>query len=87
LLEAMAAGLAIVTTKGTGCAEVVGDSALLVRPGSPGDIRAALDRLTTDPGLCAANGSAARTRLERHFAWAAVARQYRDVLVPAQRSL
>lgn len=30
LLEAMASGLAIITTEGAGCSEVVGDAALLV---------------------------------------------------------
>ena len=84
LLEAMAAGLAIVTTVGTGCDEVVGESALLVRPAHPGDLRAALDRLTADPGLCAAKGAAARARLERFFGWETIASRYRELLQPVR---
>jgi glycosyltransferase involved in cell wall biosynthesis len=48
LLEAMRAGAAIITTKGTGCAEVVGEAALLVEPRNPDAIRAALQRLVGD---------------------------------------
>lgn len=76
LLEAMAAGLPIVTTAGTGCAEVVGDAALLVPPRDPEAIRAALRRLLMDAELRERLGAAARRRLERRFAWDAVARQY-----------
>jgi glycosyltransferase involved in cell wall biosynthesis len=70
LLESMAAGLAIITTKGTGCAEVVGDSAVLVEP------RVALNILTTDANLRRKLGQAARKRSEDDFSWAAVARHY-----------
>lgn len=76
LLEAMRAGAAIITTKGTGCAEVVGDTALLVEPRNPEAIRAALVRLLGDPGLCRRLGSAAQTRLRNNFTWPAVARRY-----------
>lgn len=86
LLEAMAAGLAIVTTVGTGCDEVVGESALLVRSGNSDDIRAALDRLTADPELCAAMGAAARARVEECFGWDAIALRYREVLLPECRT-
>src|SRR5262245_19877667 len=51
LLEAMAAGAAIVTTSGTGCAEVVGDTALLVPPRDAEALRAALEKLSRDPDL------------------------------------
>lgn len=87
LLEAMAAGLAIVTTVGTGCDEVVGDSAVLVRPGNSGDIRAALDRLTADPGLRAAKGAAALARLRSSFGWQAIARRYRELLLPERKTV
>lgn len=76
LLEAMRAGAAIITTKGTGCAEVVGDTALLVEPRNPEAIRAALLRLLGDPGLCRRLGSAAQARLRNNFTWPAVARRY-----------
>jgi glycosyltransferase involved in cell wall biosynthesis len=76
LLEAMRAGAAIITTKGTGCAEVVGDTALLVEPRSPEAIRAALARLLADHELCRRLGAAAQVRLRDNFTWPAVASQY-----------
>lgn len=78
LLEAMRAGAAIITTKGTGCAEVVGDTALLVEPRSPESIRAALIRLTSDPELCRRLSVAAQTRMRDNFTWPAVAGRYLD---------
>jgi glycosyltransferase involved in cell wall biosynthesis len=76
LLEAMRAGTAIITTAGTGCAEVVGDTALLVPPRDPAAIREALSRLTADPELCRQLGEAARARLEENFTWRAIARRH-----------
>jgi glycosyltransferase involved in cell wall biosynthesis len=76
LLEAMAAGLAIVTTRGTGCAEVVGDAALLVPPNDVPALRAAMCRLLEDPALRARLGEAARRRVAAEFSWRAVAEQY-----------
>jgi len=76
LLEAMAAGLAIITTNDTGCAEVVGDAALLVPPADSGAIRQALDRLITDPQLRATLMARARERVCRLFDAGALARQH-----------
>lgn len=82
LLEAMAAGSAIITTKGHGCEEVVGDSAELVTPGRHNseqcvkEIREALQRLTTQPAYRAELGARARQRLDDHFTWNAVAKEY-----------
>ena len=76
LLEAMRAGLAIVTTRGTGCAEVVGDAALLVEPCSVEAIRSAINRLTGDSALRESLGRAAQARLESNFSWSVVARRY-----------
>jgi glycosyltransferase involved in cell wall biosynthesis len=76
LLEAMAAGLAIITTQGTGCAEVVGEAALLVPPKDVAALRAALCRLLCEPALRAALGAAARRRLTENFGWPVVAREY-----------
>lgn len=96
LLEAMTAGCAIVTTSGHGCEEVVGDSAVLVTPGSideercVSELRAALERLTSDRAYRAERGARARRRLDEHFAWPAVTRQYCDVyarhVAPDQRA-
>jgi glycosyltransferase involved in cell wall biosynthesis len=79
LLEAMAAGMAIITTKDTGCAEVVGDTALLVESRNSVAIREALVRLMSNPGLCKGLGQAARIRLENNFSWTTVAEQYADL--------
>lgn len=84
LLEAMAAGMAIVTTADTGCAEVVGDAALLVPSGDVPALRAALDRLIQEPVLRQRLGALARQRFVRQFTWRLVAatheRLYREVL-------
>lgn len=79
LLEAMAAGLAIITTKETGCAEVVGEAALLVNPRDPHAIRTALETLLADPELQKSLGAAARARVKSQFSWSTVARQYLSV--------
>jgi glycosyltransferase involved in cell wall biosynthesis len=76
LLEAMAAGLAIVTTAGTGCAEVVGDAGLLVPVRDSRAIGRALKRLVEDDELRQSLGAAARKRIEDNFTWRAVARRY-----------
>jgi len=76
LLEAMAAGMAIITTKETGCAEVVGDAALLVKSRDAEAIREALIFLANNPERCRELGKAARQRLEEHFSWTTVAKRY-----------
>ncbi len=76
LLEAMIAGAAIITTSGTGCAEVVGDAALLVPAKDPEAIRAALDKLIADPALVAQLGTAARERVIARFGWDGVIDQH-----------
>lgn len=79
LMEAMAAGLAIVTTRGTGCAEVVGDTGVLVEPRDASQIRDALLALTRDRQRCGELGRAARRRIETEFAWPGVARRYEEL--------
>lgn len=76
LLEAMSAGAAIVTTKGTGCEEVVGDAAWLIAPRDVAGLRTALQTLMRDPACCRAYGERARERLETHFSWNVVVRRY-----------
>jgi glycosyltransferase involved in cell wall biosynthesis len=79
LLEAMAAGLAIVTTSGTGCAEVVGDAAMLVAPRDSDGIGRSLETLVSQPELIEALGTRARRRLEERFSWKNVAEQYQRI--------
>lgn len=76
LLEAMAAGQAIVTCDGTGCPEVVGPDALLVPPRRPDCLAQALAKLIEDDELRADLGRRARARVEEEFGWQGIARRH-----------
>lgn len=76
LLEAMIAGLAIITTNDTGCAEVVGQNALLVNSKDTSAIGDALIKLINNPDLCNELGTLARKRAENFFGWKIVAGKY-----------
>jgi glycosyltransferase involved in cell wall biosynthesis len=76
LLEAMTAGLAIITSDIRGCPEVVGDTALLVPPQNAPAIREQVLRLASDRPLVAKLGDAARERVESLFDWPLVITQY-----------
>ncbi|MEN8260810.1 MAG: glycosyltransferase family 4 protein [Pseudomonadota bacterium] len=76
LLEAMAAGMAIITNSESGCSEVVGNAALKVNPEDANDIRDSLLKLSNDPKLCKELGMQARQRFENHFTWSNVAQQH-----------
>lgn len=78
LLEAMAAGAAIITTNQTGCREVVGEAAIKVPPGRPAAIREALERLVGNRELRERLGREARERLEQNFSWQSVTNSYLD---------
>ncbi len=79
LLEAMTAEMTIITTEGTGCAEVVGDTAILVKPKDPDGIKKALQKLMKNPSFCQKLGQSARKRVEENFSWASIAKRYRDI--------
>jgi glycosyltransferase involved in cell wall biosynthesis len=76
LLEGMIAGAAIITSRGTGCEEVVGEAGLLVPIRDAPAISSALDRLAGDPELVARFGREARERVIAHFGWDGVIDQY-----------
>lgn len=76
LLEAMSAGCACITSNTTGCAEVVGDTALLVPPKDSEAIKEQLLTLMNDPGKCRELGERGRERVEQHFAWSSVTKEY-----------
>jgi glycosyltransferase involved in cell wall biosynthesis len=62
VLEAMSVGVPVVGTAHGGTMEVLGDAGLLVTPGDPGELAAAIGRLLDDPGFrarCSAAGTAA----------------------------
>ncbi len=79
LLEAMGAGMAIITTENTGCAEVVGETGILVPSRNAEAIRKGVIRLFQNPELCKNLGQAARKRFEDHFTWDVVTKQYEKV--------
>jgi glycosyltransferase involved in cell wall biosynthesis len=68
-LEAMACGLPVVTTSGSGADEAVehGLSGLVVHPSDPADLASALRRLLTDRELCRRLGENARHAMEVQF--------------------
>ena len=77
LLEAMAASMAIITTNNSGCAEVVGDAAILVPPKNAKAIRAALIQFRNNPQKINELGKRARERMENLFTWQIMAESYR----------
>jgi glycosyltransferase involved in cell wall biosynthesis len=86
-IEAMACGVPIISTTGGALPEVVGndgETGLLVAPGDPGALAAALSRALDDPRLRDRLGAAGRTRVLEQFTWRAAAartvEQYRALL-------
>jgi alpha-maltose-1-phosphate synthase len=74
-LEAMACGTPVVASAVGGIPEVVvdGETGLLVPPGDPGILAAALGRLLADPARGARLGTAGRRRVEERFSWERIA--------------
>lgn len=69
ILEAMSVGLPVVASRVGGVAEVVvdGETGLLVPPGDPSSLAAAIERLLGDPALRNRLGAAGRARIEEFF--------------------
>jgi alpha-1,3-rhamnosyl/mannosyltransferase len=68
LVQAMAAGVPVVTSNVSSLPEIAGGAALLVDPRSAGELRAAIEKLLLSPALRA--DLAARGRLRAaHFTW------------------
>jgi glycosyltransferase involved in cell wall biosynthesis len=89
-VEAMACGVALVSTTGGALPEVTGPdgvATLAVPPGDPGALADAIRRLLGDPELRARLGDAARRRVLERFTWraaaAATAERYRAVRAAA----
>jgi starch synthase len=76
-LEAMACGAAVVASHVGGIPEVVADAqtGLLVPPGDPELLAAAISSLVSDPARAAAMGQLGRQRVAAEFSWASVAAQ------------
>ncbi|MHC4679653.1 MAG: glycosyltransferase family 4 protein [Planctomycetota bacterium] len=75
MLEAMASGLPIVTTRCEGLDELIGDNGLVVEQAIAGSIAKAIKKLTDDRSLCRQMSLAARRQAER-FGWSRSAEQY-----------
>jgi glycosyltransferase involved in cell wall biosynthesis len=78
LLEAMALGLPVISTAIAAIPEIVEDgvSGLLVPPGDPAALVAAVERLIADPDLGARLGANTRRRIAERFDLAAKVRAY-----------
>jgi glycogen synthase len=84
-LEAMACETPVVASAVGGILEVVedGKTGVLVEPGRPAALAAALRRVLDDPARGRAMGRAGRQRVEAQFSWASVAERTRDVYADA----
>jgi glycosyltransferase involved in cell wall biosynthesis len=85
LLEAMAAGRAVVASRVAGIPDVIVDgvNGILVPPGDVAALRAAVGRLVADEALRARLGAAARaTAIESH-GWGTVARRFEECYAEA----
>jgi glycosyltransferase involved in cell wall biosynthesis len=78
LLEALSAGLAVITSDAGGCPEVVGDAGLIFPSGKVENLRTHLLNLVQDAAKRQQFSLAARKRAEQ-FAWPQITQQYLDV--------
>ncbi len=76
-LEAMACGTAVVASSVGGIPEVVADAqtGLLVPPGDPEMLAAAINSLVSDPARATAMGQLGRQRVAAEFSWSSIAAQ------------
>jgi glycosyltransferase involved in cell wall biosynthesis len=72
--QAMACGVAVVTSNAAALPEVAGEGALYVDPLSPAELRGALERLLLSPELRGKLAQAGRQRAGR-YRWEEAARQ------------
>jgi glycosyltransferase involved in cell wall biosynthesis len=79
LVEAMACATPVVATTGGALPEVAGDAAVLVPPGDPQALAAALVSTLDDARLRVELGAAGRSRVLERFTWQAAAEQTADV--------
>ena len=79
LLEAMISGMAIITTNDTGCAEVVGDAAILIESKNSELIKQSLQNLMSNNELNRELRFAARKRAEEIFGWENIAQKYLEL--------
>jgi glycosyltransferase involved in cell wall biosynthesis len=82
----MIAGAAIITSSGTGCAEVVADAGLLVPVRDSQAIKRALMQLEGNPRQARELGVVARERVITRFSWDGVIDQHLEVYGRFERS-
>ncbi|UCE49699.1 MAG: glycosyltransferase family 4 protein [Phycisphaerales bacterium] len=75
MLEAMASGLPIITTRCEGVQELIVDNGIIVEDANADEIAAAIQRLDDDRQARREMASAARSRAEQ-FTWSTVAKKY-----------
>lgn len=80
LLEAMAAGCAIITSDQSGCPEMVGDAAILVRHGHPDELRKAIQFLIDQPQYRLELGQKAMLRARTIYNWDGIVDAYLSLL-------
>lgn len=78
LLEAMAAGLAIITSSAGGCPEVTGQAAFITEPGDIDQIREHILTLVNNPDLRNDLSNQVRQRVQS-FLWPAIAERYESL--------
>jgi len=74
-VEAMSCGTPVVASRAGALPEVVGDAAVLVAPGDPEAIAAAVGALLDGPDERARLGTRGRERVLALYSWASVARR------------
>jgi glycosyltransferase involved in cell wall biosynthesis len=88
-VEHMASGTPLVASRTGALPEVTGDAAVLVEPGDPEELAAALRRLQDSPHERELLRAAAIRRVHERFAWSAVAQatvaEYRREMIAAAR--
>lgn len=78
LLEAMLAGMAVITSDESGCPETVGDAGFIVPYGNVDTMRMTLNRLINSVDEQVSFGARARRRAEQVFGWENIGKQYLD---------
>jgi glycosyltransferase involved in cell wall biosynthesis len=79
VLEAMACGVPVITSRANGLQEIAGDAAFLVDPGDPQEIAAALDEVLGNAQLRQSLSEQGLARAQ-HFSWRTCAEETLKVL-------